>query len=133
MDDDEIRFKNYEPVPYKALVDEYSLEKDKTIWEKLWFVLTHAPKLINIGYNIVKITVTFNNMMKGVFMNNDKKATVIGIIKMAIGVIISLLAIFGVKLPPDTAEMVIGAIVAVYTTVDMILAYLTNKPDEKKE
>lgn len=126
-------FKEIEPIPYKRLIDEYSLEKDKTVWEKLWFVIMHAPKLINIGYNIVKIIIAFNNFKKGIYMNNDKKTTVIGIIKMVVGALIAVLAIFGVKLPPDSSEVVIAAIVAVYTTIDMFLAFFTNKQDKEPE
>lgn len=107
------------PAEYKSLFEEISID-EPSIWEMMWFLITKAPKLV---YLLVKILLLLEDLK----MNKDKITNITAVITAIIGAIVTVIALFGITIPPEVVNVGIGTIVAIATAVLTVLQYYTGK------
>ena len=112
------------PVGYKPLFEELK-EEELSFLEKVWFVIKSAPKLISIIYKILKLI----QVMK---MNSDKKTTFIATIKVILGIVVTVLALFGLNIDNRVVEALIAIAASGYFIFSWLQGLFTNKADKPK-
>ena len=93
---------------------------DPSLLDQVWFLITKAPKLIGALYKLINIITEFK-------MNPDKKTTLTGTITAVIGIIVAIVNIFGIQIPQEMVDTLIGVAVGIVGIVQFIQGYFTNK------
>lgn len=93
---------------------------EPALLEQMWFLITKAPKLIGALYKLINIITEFK-------MNSDKKTTLTGTITAVIGIIVAIVNIFGIQIPQEMVDTLIGVAVGIVGIVQFIQGYFTNK------
>lgn len=93
---------------------------EPALLEQMWFLITKAPKLIGALYKLINIITEFK-------MNPDKKTTLTGTITAVIGIIVAIVNIFGIQIPQEMVDTLIGVAVGIVGIVQFIQGYFTNK------
>lgn len=119
--------KYFVPPSYNSMIEEYNQKyMDPSLWEVLRFLM----KIPYLMYLICLIYILYNKW-EGLKMTNDKKATILGYVKSALVVLITLFLAKWVKNPDSLADILVVAIGAIWAVIEVIMGYFTNKPEDK--
>lgn len=64
--------------------------------------------------------------------NNDKKTTRAGWIQLIIGILVSVVTMFGLDIPNEIKDQLIAGVVALVAVINFYIAKLTNKKDDER-
>lgn len=112
----------------KELVELAELEI--SLFEKLHYFYLENKKYYKILKLVLKVLIGVSAMSTKI--TNDKKTSYAGLIKMAISLIASVLAFFGViELGNAVQTQIVAAILAIWGVVEAVQGNATNKADKE--
>ena len=117
----------------RSLIEEM-LEEKPGFWDKVWFVIKNAPKLIEIIFFIFQL----KDRVTG--MNNDKKTSVFSYVQAGLLIILGVMWFLGI-IPTDSTVMQdlmkqtdwAGLLGIVSGVLYAVVGHFTNKPDKDAE
>lgn len=106
------------------------IERDSGMntFQKAIYLIINFPKIIDILF-------LFISLIKGFSMNNDKKTSMIGLVKIIFGVLTLILGYFKISVPDGLLDATIDTVMffttgAGYLLFSFIQAFFTNKKDK---
>ena len=110
--------------------DPYPDQWQLNFFEKMSVWVYQGAKYSKAILIIIKLIIKVNSMAT----SNDKKTTRTGIVKGIIGAVISIATLFfTIDISPELQQTLIGVIVGIWSIVEFVQGYFTNKPDTAEE
>lgn len=96
-------------------------------FDKMSVWINQGAKYSKAIFIIINLIINIGGKMP---TSNDKKTTRTGIVKGIIGAVISIVALFfTIDITPELQQTIIGVIVGIWSIVEFVQGYFTNKPD----